>query len=451
LTIDDLLTSQPEGIFCMPFADQRFFNRQSSLVNRQFQLLILILMLLPLTACGRYKARKALQKIQSFAEILKREDLRSIGEDGFFKDNLTGNRDPEVRRWCAIALGRIADPRALPLLYGALHTGYAEVRAASAFAIGEIENRDLLDLQCSVPDPRAQFELFRLLDDSSITVRMRAIEALGKTGSRAEAVNIVRRLEHFSYSGSAFENAYLSAAITALSRLGDPAAIPFLERLAGVRDREIQRRALEARMRLQAGASSPQPANNVQDPDAASLSPCGMKESGQPEPGADSITDTVSYALAAYRKNSTIAQIETTRGTIEIELFREDAPVTAERFVAMAKRGVYNDTEFTKTSPFEVIESSNPIEWPGLHRTIRSEVNMRPFERGSIGMALAGGGSDAGKFFIALAPQPYLDGINTCFGHVLSGIQVADRLAPGDRIRRVTVKETVHFHDYQRY
>jgi hypothetical protein len=45
----------------MPFADQRFFNRQSSPVNRQFQLLILILLLLPLTACGRYKARKALQ------------------------------------------------------------------------------------------------------------------------------------------------------------------------------------------------------------------------------------------------------------------------------------------------------------------------------------------------------------------------------------------------------
>ena len=427
------------------------FIKPALFPHRPFQLLILVLLLLPLTACGRYKARKALQQIQSFAEILKREELRAIGEDGFFKDNLTGNRDPEVRRWCAIALGRIADPRALPLLYGALHRGDAEVRAASAFAIGEIEDRELLHLRCSAPDPRAQFELLRLLNDSSLTVRMRAIEALGKTGSRAEAADLVRRLEPFSYSGSPFENAYLSAAITALSRMGDPAAIPFLERLAGVSDREIQRRALEARMRLQAGASSPQLANSTQNPDAASLSPCGMKASEEPQSGADSMTDAVSYALAAYRKNSTIAQIETTRGTIEIELFREDAPVTAERFVAMAKRGVYDDSEFTKTVPLEVIEGGNPMEWPGLSRTIRSEVNMRPFERGSIGMALAEGGSDAGKFFIALAPQPYLDGINTCFGHVISGIQVADRLAPGDRIRRVTIKETVHFHDYQRY
>ena len=433
----------------MPLANPRLFYRPSSIVHRQ--LLILILLLLPLAACGRYKARKALQKIQCFAEILKREDLRALGEDGFFKDNLTGNRDPEVRRWCAIALGRIADPRALPLLYGALHTGDAEVRAASAFAIGEIEDREILDLRCSAPDLRAQLELFRLLDDSSISVRMRAIEALGKTGSRAEAADIVRRLERFSYSGSAFENAYLSAAITALSRLGDPVAIPFLESLAGARDPEIQRRALEARMRVQTGTSSPQPANNAQNPDVATLSPCGMKASAEPEPETGFITDAVSYALAAYRKNSTIVQIETTRGLIEIELFREDAPVTAERFVAMAKRGVYNDTEFTKTAPFQVIESGNPMEWPGLRRTIQSEVNMRPFERSSVGMALTGGSSDAGKFFIALAPQPYLDGINTCFGHVVSGIQVADRLVPGDRIRIVAIKETVPYHDYQRY
>ena len=159
----------------------------------------------------------------------------------------------------------------------------------------------------------------------------------------------------------------------------------------------------------------------------------------------------VSLALAAYRRNSTIARIETTRGTIEIELFREDAPVTAERFVSMAKRGVYDDTEFAKTLRSEVIEGGNPTEWPGLSRTMQSEINMRPFERGRVGMAVSGRGSDAGKFFIALAPQPYLDGINTCFGHVVSGMQVVDRLASGDRIRRITIKEKVHFHDYQRY
>jgi len=84
-------------------------------------------------------------------------------------------------------------------------------------------------------------------------------------------------------------------------------------------------------------------------------------------------------------------------------------------------------------------------------RPLRSEVNMRPFERGSVGMALSGGDSRADSFFIALAPQPYLDGINTCFGRVISGLQVAERMALGDRIKQIRIKETISFHDYYRY
>jgi peptidyl-prolyl cis-trans isomerase B (cyclophilin B) len=218
-----------------------------------------------------------------------------------------------------------------------------------------------------------------------------------------------------------------------------------------MRDPEIRRRALEARTRIQTGATAMQAGETRRMPDAGTVSPCGLNETNEPGPEIGSITNASSIALAANRKNSTIAQIETTRGTIEIELFREQAPVTAEQFVAMAKRGVYNDTAFAVTAPHQIIEGGNPQEWPGLRRIIQREVNMRPFERGRVGMAIAGRGSDAGTFFIALAPQPYLDGINTCFGHVISGMPIADTLTSGDRIRRITIREYVHFHDYQRY
>jgi peptidyl-prolyl cis-trans isomerase B (cyclophilin B) len=117
----------------------------------------------------------------------------------------------------------------------------------------------------------------------------------------------------------------------------------------------------------------------------------------------------------------------------------------------MAVRGIYDDTELSVAAPSRIVEGGDPADWPGLHRAVRSEINMRPFERGRIGMAVSGGNSDAGRFFITLAPQPYLDGQKTCFGHVVSGMQIADKLSPGDRIRRITIKETVHYHDYQRY
>jgi len=43
--------------------------------------------------------------------------------------------------------------------------------------------------------------------------------------------------------------------------------------------------------------------------------------------------------LAAARQDRTIAILETTRGRIEIELFREDAPLTVANFVSLARNG----------------------------------------------------------------------------------------------------------------
>ena len=382
-------------------------------------------------------------------EILKRENNRELGKDGFFKDTLLGNPYAEVRRRSAVALGRIRDPRALPLLYSALHKGDVEVRAAAAFAIGEIEDNRIVEAACSARDPRAVMELFRLLDDSSISVRLRAVEALGKIGSSAEAPDILRRVKRIPYGGSAPERAYLSATITAFARLGNPDALPFLEQWSKAGDPEMQSHASEALTRLQSRYNA---AQSVSPPvlTDGSAEPCGMKDPGRrPETGF--VTETVSHALVASRKNFTTARIETSRGTIEIRLFREDAPVTTERFVEMAKRGVYNETAFTKFSAHDLVEGGNPTEWPGLRRMIPSEINMRPFERGRIGMAVSGEASDAGRFFITLSPQPYLDGKNTCFGYVVSGLQIADRLTSGDRILRITIKERVSSRNYQRY
>jgi cyclophilin family peptidyl-prolyl cis-trans isomerase len=84
-------------------------------------------------------------------------------------------------------------------------------------------------------------------------------------------------------------------------------------------------------------------------------------------------------------------------------------------------------------------------------RATNGEINMRPFERGSAGMTAAGGKRDTGRFFITLAPKPFLDGIDICFGRVISGIQVADKIVPGDRILRINIKETIGTLDRIRY
>jgi peptidyl-prolyl cis-trans isomerase B (cyclophilin B) len=171
------------------------------------------------------------------------------------------------------------------------------------------------------------------------------------------------------------------------------------------------------------------------------------------DPGAStaSVRDVVYRMIAASRKNSTIANVATTRGTLEIELFREDAPLTVANFLVMARGGALNGYIFGQVVPFQRIESRDVRLKTGAGRTLDGEVNPRPFERGSVGLTADRREHPGGLFFIALAPQPYQDGIDTCFGRVISGIQVADRIVPGDKIIRIDIKDSVRFPDYVRY
>lgn len=412
--------------------------RQPPIINRRLCIPLIVLLILPLVSCGRSKAGHRLAQDKYFIEIMKRENRRWIGEDGFFENCLLTNAYPEVRQWSAIALGRIGSPRALPLLYKALQTGDAAVRAASAFAIGEIEDRESLKKQSSVLHPEAVAELTRVLDDPSIIVRMRAVEALGKIGSRSATVEIVRRLENFHFTGAPIERLYLRASITALGKLNDPIARPAIEKLADIGDRDLQRRASDALMRI--GSIVADPLTNTSAlPEGATVL--------QRRP----ITEAFCRVLAANRKNSTIAILETNRGTIEIELFRQDAPVAVANFVLMATAGDYSSMEFESVITHRLIEGTSLKTQTGHIRAIPGEINMRSFERGSVGMGLIDGYSEAGRFFIALTPQPYLDGIHTCIGRVISGIQVADRIVPGDYIRQVAIKESISFLNHQSF
>jgi cyclophilin family peptidyl-prolyl cis-trans isomerase len=75
--------------------------------------------------------------------------------------------------------------------------------------------------------------------------------------------------------------------------------------------------------------------------------------------------------------------------------------------------------------------------------TIRDEINMRPYLRGTVGMALDWEDTGGSQFFITHSPQPHLDGRYTVFGHVVAGMDVVDRLVPWDVIRRVRIWDGV--------
>ena len=66
---------------------------------------------------------------------------------------------------------------------------------------------------------------------------------------------------------------------------------------------------------------------------------------------------------------------------------------------------------------------------------------MRPYLRGTVGMALAWPDTGGSQFFITHSPQPHLDGHYTVFGHVVAGMDVVDRLAPGDVIQQIRIRD----------
>ena len=172
-----------------------------------------------------------------------------------------------------------------------------------------------------------------------------------------------------------------------------------------------------------------------------------------PGPSSSIASETTYSLLTANRKNRSVAVLETTRVIIEIELFNEDAPLTVANFVSLSRRGFFNGLSFMRVVPFFVIQGGDPRndQEGGPGYTIRCEINRRPYERGSIGMALAGKDTGGSQFFITLGPQPHLDGSYTCFGRVISGMQAVERMVPGDRVKLVRVQDDVALLDYSRY
>src|SRR6185436_15670020 len=112
------------------------------------------------------------------------------------------------------------------------------------------------------------------------------------------------------------------------------------------------------------------------------------------------------------------AYIETAAGTIQIQLDVIEAPLTTFAFIEQARAGTFNGLKVHRLIPNFVIQAGDPRGdgegGPGY--TIRDELGMRPFVRGSVGMALSGPETGGSQFFITVSPQPHLDARYTLFG-----------------------------------
>jgi cyclophilin family peptidyl-prolyl cis-trans isomerase len=150
------------------------------------------------------------------------------------------------------------------------------------------------------------------------------------------------------------------------------------------------------------------------------------------------------------------ATIETNHGTIELELFSDDAPETVGNFKKLASDGFYDGLVFHRVISDFMIQGGCPEGsgrgGPGY--TFKDEINDHRIVRGTLAMANAGPNTNGSQFFIVTAEAtPWLDGKHTAFGQVTSGMDVVDRIeavptGAGDRpvepvtMEKVTVSES---------
>jgi cyclophilin family peptidyl-prolyl cis-trans isomerase len=147
----------------------------------------------------------------------------------------------------------------------------------------------------------------------------------------------------------------------------------------------------------------------------------------------------------------TNATMQTNQGTIELQLFDEDAPKTVENFKKLAQDGFYNGVIFHRVIPDFMIQGGDPTGTgsggPGYQ--FEDEFNDHKVQRGALAMANAGPNTNGSQFFIVTADAcPWLDGKHTVFGEVTSGMDVVDAISnadtgPGDKPREEIRIESV--------
>ena len=131
------------------------------------------------------------------------------------------------------------------------------------------------------------------------------------------------------------------------------------------------------------------------------------------------------------RMPNTSATIETSKGTIELELFADDAPETVANFTKLAADGYYDGLIFHRIIPGFMIQGGCPegtgTGGPGY--TFEDEFNEHKVVRGALAMANAGPNTNGSQFFIVTAQEcPWLDGKHTVFGQVTGGMDVIDKI-----------------------
>jgi peptidyl-prolyl cis-trans isomerase B (cyclophilin B) len=136
----------------------------------------------------------------------------------------------------------------------------------------------------------------------------------------------------------------------------------------------------------------------------------------------------------------------TSKGTIRLDLFAKETPITVASFANLVQRGYYDGLTFHRVIDNFMIQGGCPLGTgtgdPGYKFQDEFDPSLKHNKPGILSMANSGPGTNGSQFFITHGPTPHLDGKHTVWGEVVGpeDQEVVDAIAGGDKIESVTIE-----------
>lgn len=391
--------------------------------------------------------------------------------------------DPALAARAVLALGRLRNPAAIPMVIAALSdtSRPSQVRQMAAFALGLLGTRQSVSpLIVATRDKDASVaalacdSLGRIGGDGAVgpltialgasdpIVRSRAAVGMGEAGLPAANPAL-------SNSGRASASHALNAAF---NRESDPevrwrlswaiargyygTSSPVMRRMLSDREELVRRfgvyglgklkdRANVTAVRLLAHDPSWRVRVEVRNALKAMRDPTIVNVTPPPVPASDQSTPAPVAKGAPIGDHPQIAFV-TTKGTFVVELFPDQAAYQVDNYVSLVDRGFYNHTKFFRVIADFVIQGGDPTNTGNgdAGYTIPAELNPLEQLTGVVALGLNydsktntpeldSGGS---QYYLTQSPQLHLDAAFSTFGRVVKGLAVVDAIREHDPARR---------------
>lgn len=127
--------------------------------------------------------------------------------------------------------------------------------------------------------------------------------------------------------------------------------------------------------------------------------------------------------------------IETTKGTVTVEMRPDLAPQHVARIKELARQQFYDGVPFHRVIEGFMAQTGDPTGTGtgGSGNKLKAEFNAEPHTRGAVSMARAQSPDSAdSQFFIVFCDATFLDKKYTVWGRVIDGMENVDKIKRGE-------------------